>query len=44
MALIRYLTDLNFGFAAVAKLRDELQRLNICFPLIVTIRELESAG
>ena len=40
MSLIQYLTDIHFDFGAVAKLKDELRRLAIRSPLIVTDREL----
>ncbi len=44
MDLISYLTEINFGFGAVAKLRDELQRLSIRYPLIVTDKGIRKCG
>src|SRR5580704_15897632 len=44
MTLISYLTEINYGFGAVAKLRDELQRLRIGCPLIVTDKGIRECG
>lgn len=44
MTLISYLTEINYGFGAVAKLRDELQRLHIGSPMIVTDKGIRGCG
>lgn len=44
MALISYLTEIHFDFGAVAKLKDELSRLAIRSPLVVTDSGIQSCG
>jgi len=44
MALISYLTTIDFDFGALARLGDHLSRLGICRPLVVTDRGVVAAG
>ena len=44
MALINYITQIQFEFGAIALLRQQCERLGIHRPLIVTDRGVRAAG
>ncbi|RYF81848.1 MAG: iron-containing alcohol dehydrogenase, partial [Comamonadaceae bacterium] len=44
MALINYLTQIQFDFGAVRLLADECQRIGITRPLVVTDAGVRAAG
>src|SRR6478735_9204772 len=44
MALINYITRIQFGFGAISLLRQECERVGIRRPLIVTDRGVKAAG
>ncbi|HWF65895.1 MAG TPA: iron-containing alcohol dehydrogenase [Acidobacteriaceae bacterium] len=44
MALISYLTEIHFGFGEVATLKNELRRLNVFFPMVITDKGIRECG